>query len=84
MQIKLNSFERLLSAVIISLVCSTKLLMAQSVPTPPANQLVIPFETFTISFHWQGDSIYAKQRDTILSKWEANIAILIPIKLRDC
>jgi len=76
MQITLNSFRRFLSAIMLSIFFSINLVVAQSMPTLQASQLIMPSKTYTISFRWQGDSIH--------SKWEANAAILIPIKLMNC
>ncbi|NQX43158.1 hypothetical protein SAMN05421820_11571 [Pedobacter steynii] len=76
MQIKPNFFKKFLSVILGSTIFSIKLIMAQSMPTLPVNQLVMSSETKTISFRWHGDYIN--------SKWEANTAILIPVKLKNC
>lgn len=49
---------------------------AQSIPPSAGNQLVLPDRSFTIPFHWQGDSINGK--------WEAHTALLLPVKLKNC
>lgn len=64
--------------VILAIIFSPAILLAQSVPT---NQLVIPPKTYSVSFRWKGDSIRFKQGG---SKWEAHAAILLPVKLNNC
>lgn len=49
---------------------------AQSIPPLAGNQLVLPDGSFTIPFHWQGDSINGK--------WEPHTALLLPVKLKNC
>ncbi|WP_162817955.1 hypothetical protein U0035_10035 [Niabella yanshanensis] len=48
-------------------------LLAQPAAVTP---LVLPLKKSVISFEWQGDSV--------LSKWEAHAAMVIPVKLKDC
>lgn len=44
--------------------------------TTSPGQLILPSKNNTMSFLWQGDSA--------CSKWEANAAILIPVKIKHC
>lgn len=68
---------RLLKKILLSIaycsIFSSNILRAQSIQE---NQLILPSEDCTLRFCWQGDSVN--------SEWEANIAILIPVTLKDC
>lgn len=73
MQIQMTQPARLVIAVIVYILFSSKMVLAQSVPV---NQLVLPSETSVIPFRWQGDSINGT--------WEKNAAILIAVKIPKC
>ena len=68
---------RILRNLLLAIACSSvffsKVLLAQSIP---ANQLILPSQSSTLSFIWQGDSIH--------SKWEEHVAMLIPVYLKNC
>lgn len=71
----------LFTTAIGSIIFSAQVLLAQTMPKLPTNQLVVAPKNYTIPFLWQGDSIRLKQGG---SKWESNVAILIPVKLKNC
>jgi len=64
---------KFLLGLICFLIVSPNTLVAQPIPD---NQLIVPSKTSVIPFIWQGDSVN--------SKWEANAALLIPVKLKNC
>lgn len=76
MQIKTTLFKRALVTVFVLTIYPATILFAQPVPALAANQLVLPSKAYTVPFSWQGDSI--------LSGWEPNAAMLIPVKLKNC
>jgi hypothetical protein len=49
---------------------------AQSLPSLPANQLVLPEKSFKVNFQWLGDSLNGA--------WEPHAALLLPVKLPFC
>ncbi|HRN54975.1 MAG TPA: hypothetical protein PLL71_00910 [Agriterribacter sp.] len=73
MQTRVEFLRNLLLSITGCFIFSTKILVAQSIPS---NQLILPPKICTLSFRWQGDSVH--------SVWEANAAILIPVKLKSC
>ncbi len=69
-------FLKCMAAVLISGTVLFNIACAQARPQPADNQLVLPAQTYSIPFYWQGDSVN--------SKWEPHTAILIPVKLKNC
>lgn len=69
-------FLKRFSLVVLYATFSCKLLMAQSTTSLPINQMILPSKRYAISFKWQGDSIELN--------WEANAAMLIPVRLKNC
>lgn len=71
-----NVFTRaFLMMMLVTGIC-TKTGKAQSVPSIPANKLVLPEKSFKVKFQWQGDSLNAQ--------WEPHAALLLPVKFPFC
>ncbi len=70
-------FVRLLSSLLIFVsTAGIRPAMCQSMPPLPPNQLSIPSGSYSIPFTWLGD--------TVNSVWEPHVAMLIPVKLKNC
>ncbi len=68
--------KRFTLSFLFGILCYCNITRAQSIPPLADSQLVLPDGTFTIPFHWQGD--------TINGKWEPHTALLLPVKLKNC
>ena len=76
MQIRVPFFGILPSLLIFVSTASISPAMCQSMPPLPLNQLSIPSGSYSIPFTWLGD--------TVNSAWEPHVAMLLPVKLKNC
>ncbi len=76
MQISFPIFRILSGLLIFVSTASIHPAMCQSMPALPPNQLSIPSGPYSIPFTWLGD--------TVNSVWEPYVAMLIPVKFKNC